>query len=151
MRWTFGLVALAIILGILWGVYKSAGGVSLSLGSEQDVKRRNRRRANATGLNPDPPDLSAILAIRDRRIAIVALAQSALAKAARSQGLIMQRSWTAREGLRKVAKSEPNISALRALVHAAERVHFGHHAISDQEFDALASGIRPIFGAAQNG
>ena len=144
-----GTIAVLIILGIAWVFYQSAGRVSLSLGPDRDFRRDGKRKKTDTTTLRDPPELSAILEIADRRIAIVALAQSALFKVAKNQGLILQRSWTARDSLRKIARSEPGIPALKALVMTAERVHFGHRDISEGEFDALVSGIRPVFGSPQ--
>ena len=141
------LVSVVVLGGIVLLVARNAGGISLAFGSNENATRNGGSRSGKPGAHDprDPADLASIIAISDRRRAIIALAQSALAKAATAQGMLLQRSWTGRDVLHRVRSGTQHFSALRAVVLASERVHFGRRDISDDEFVGHVDGLRPLF------
>ena len=95
-----------------------------------------------------PDNLDAIARIEDRRLALVTLAQSALICAVRENGLLLQRSWTARDAMRRLPQDMSHRHALRDLVTAGERVLFGGRDVSEADFQDHVDQIRPLFADA---
>jgi len=58
-----------------------------------------------------------------------------------ANGVWMQRSWTARDALRRVPSTQSRRDALQALVLASEFVQFGGRPVSE---DAFADHVRQI-------
>ncbi len=149
-RQVLGLIAVAVLGLVLYVTLRFSGSASLSGRSTKTDVHRPLRASTGNGAQTphEPTDLRAILSMNDRRDAIVALAQNALTKAARANDLLLQRSWTARDALGRLALPQDNMAALRALVHASERVHFGQRDISEEEFKAHVEAIRPLYSMA---
>ena len=95
-----------------------------------------------------PKTLQEIIANPDRRAALMALAQYALARVVTSNGLRLQRSWTVRDALRRLPSEQSYLSQLRALVLAAERVHFGGRDVTEDEFKAHLNATQPLLTEA---
>ena len=137
----------AVLLAIAYVFARFGGRISVSLGRDAENMVRERR-GNARGTGPlaaaVPSDLASILSLQDRREALVQLAQSALASAVSANGVLLQRSWTAREALRHLPAEQNHMSALYRLVHASERVHFGGRDVSEEEFQAHIADIKPL-------
>lgn len=89
-----------------------------------------------------------IVANPDRRAALVALAQHALARVVTKNGLRIQKSWTVRDALHRLPVDQSHMPQLRALVFAAERVHFGGRDVSEEEFNAHLAATRPLLTEA---
>ncbi|KMW60117.1 hypothetical protein AIOL_000269 [Candidatus Rhodobacter oscarellae] len=144
---TAGILLLITYLFMTFG-----GGISVSLGRAAENTTSGRRRRGSGGRHGDQPvlpdSLEAVLRIRDRREALVALAQAVLARTVGAQGVLMQRSWTARDALRRVPRNLEHREALQSLVLAGERVQFGGRDVSEEEFDAHVARIRPLFRRA---
>jgi Domain of unknown function (DUF4129) len=140
------LVASAALIGLALLVWRNAGSFTLSL--REDVQNVTRqRRATGLGLgaaNGPPADLATILAVQDRRRALVMLAQAALARATAANGVLLQPSWTMRDTLRHLPKAQPHLDALRGLVLFGERVLFGNRDVSEAEFQAQVDTVRPV-------
>jgi hypothetical protein len=145
------IVVTSVLLAAIGYLFiRYGGGISVSLRQQSQNPGRQRR-----GRRPDihregwkPGDLGSILNMRDRRMALVLLAQMALAKTVAANGVLLQPSWTARDALRRIPNGQPHLDALRDLVSAGERVQFGGRDVSEDEFDAQVSRIRPLIADA---
>ena len=78
----------------------------------------------------------------------MALAQYALARVVTANGLRLQKSWTVRDALRRLPADQSYLAQLRALVLAAEGVHFGGRDVTDDEFTAHLNATRPLLAEA---
>lgn len=144
-RLTIGLPALLILVAVIALFLRYGGGLSVSFG-------RMGEHAAGPGRGPElggseraaPAGLATILAIADRRAALVTLAEAALARAVTAHGLLFQNSWTGRDVLRHLPRTAPHWDDLRALVLASERAHFGGRDVSEEEFRAHLGRIRPL-------
>lgn len=145
-QWNVVMIALLAILVL--AILISLGRVGTSVSFRKAAK--NARRRATDGAEEDapeeqlPPDLDAILRQPDRQKALVRLSQFVLTRCLNANGILFKRSWTQREALRKLPKSLPHLSDLRALVLDSERVSFGRRKVSDSEFQAHISRIRPL-------
>ncbi|MEO1346385.1 MAG: DUF4129 domain-containing protein [Pseudomonadota bacterium] len=139
-------VSLAVLLGIAYLFLRFGGRFSVSLRADRDAGREVaavKREGSALGTVPD--NLDAIARIEDRRLALVTMAQSALIRALRENGLLLQRSWTARDAMRRLPQDMSHRHALRDLVSAGERVLFGGRDVSEADFQDHLDQIRPLF------
>ncbi|MCB1339306.1 MAG: DUF4129 domain-containing protein [Maritimibacter sp.] len=140
-----GLPAALILLAIVALFLRYGGGLSVSFRRPGEPAARARDRGASPGAGPHTPiGLGAILAIADRRAALVALAEAALTRAVAAHGLLFQKSWTGRDVLRHLPEAAAHRDALRALVLASERAHFGGRAVSEDEFHFHLARIRPL-------
>lgn len=141
------VVSAAVLLAIAYVFARFGGSISVSLGRDAGNTARARggaARSSGALSTAAPSSLASILRLQDRREALVQLAQSALAAAVSANGVLLQRSWTAREALRHLPAEQSHMSALRSLVHASERVHFGGRDVSEEEFQSHVDNIRPL-------
>jgi hypothetical protein len=140
------ILASALLIGVMLLVLQYGGNLTLSLQDDAQNPARSRRlRALHPLADGGPPaDLQAILATVDRRRALVMLVQAALARTVAANGVLLQSSWTMRDALRHIPKGQAHLDALRALVHAGERVLFGNRDVSEAEFQAHVATIRPL-------
>lgn len=147
-RLTIGLPALLILIAVIALFLRYGGGLTVSFGRVgENARGPGRGVAGGEGESAVPAGLGAILAIDDRRAALVTLAEAALARAVAAQGLLFQKSWTGRDVLRHLPRTAPHWDDLRGLVLASERVHFGGRDVSEDEFRAHVHRIRPLIEA----
>ncbi len=148
-----GIVAAVILIVILFFFFRFGGNMSVSLkGDAQNLARTPKSaRRKQQGIASLPNDLAAILSIQDRRQALVLLAQSALSRAITANGLLLQRSWTARDALRRLPREQQHLDALSDLVAAGERVHFGGRDVPEEMFRDHVARIKPLFRGVRNG
>lgn len=147
-RWTIGLI-MALVLGAIFYLFLRFGGnISVSLKRESGNISRNRPKGQ-----PDAPDwatrtgsLEDILRTSDRRLALIQLMRKALSTTVSANGILMQRSWTARDALRHLPSTQSHLDRLRELVLASERVQFGGRDVSEEEFRSHVDGCRPLLG-----
>lgn len=144
-----GWISVAVLIGIAFVFVRSGGAVSLSLGREAENASTATRIRESTAVIGDDPlaGFDAILAMGDRRDAIVALARRALSDCLAAQGTLPQRSWTARDALRRLRLPPESLSLLRALVLDSERVQYGNRPMTDDIFERHVNAIRPILSA----
>lgn len=138
--------SLAVLLSIAYMFLRFGGRFSVSLRGDQDADRdavQTEARVGALATVPD--SLDAIARIEDRKLALITLAQSALIRAVRDNGLLLQRSWTARDAFRRLPQDMLQRDALRDLVAAGERVLFGGRDVSEADFQSHLNQIRPLF------
>lgn len=145
-----GIFAAALLVGVGFLAYSYGGGFAISVkgDAENPARRARPTRMSQQAINQLPSDLATIVNMDDRREALIALAQSALARAVSANGLLMQRSWTARDALRRLPVDQLHRSVLADLVAAGERVHFGGRDVPEDVFDAYVTKIKPLFYAA---
>lgn len=144
------VISAAVLLLIVYVFARFGGNVTVSMGRDAENATRQRGKTpfdNRGSTHPVPGNLASILRLQDRREALVQLAQAALAAAISANGVLLQRSWTAREALRHLPADQSHLSALRSLVLASERVHFGGRDVSEEEFQSHVDEIRPLLQA----
>lgn len=146
----FGWVAAIILAAVIFLFVRFGGGISLSLRNAAE----NSATLQRTGM-PDaetserlPASFDAILDMPDRRTAIVELARRVLSDVMTREGTLQQKSWTARDALRRVKLPTEDMQPLRSLVLASERVQFGDRAISEDEFQTHLGAIQPLISRA---
>ncbi|MEL7343421.1 MAG: DUF4129 domain-containing protein [Pseudomonadota bacterium] len=141
------IISIAIISGVIAVVYFFGGQMGLSLGGAvKNAERDENGRAmpiNAFG-STLPKRLQDILEMQDRRAALMALAQYALARVITANGLRLQRSWTVRDALRRIPHEQSHLAQLRALVLAAEGVHFGARDVTEDDFNVHVKATQPL-------
>ncbi|MBM7066345.1 DUF4129 domain-containing protein [Actibacterium sp. 188UL27-1] len=141
-----------LIIGALVLIVARLGGASVvDLNAQpKDAKSKRRKKGNAPGGigSALPAELSQILQMTDRRAALLELMRTSLAKAADLHQIRLQRSWTARDALRRIPKDWPLHPPLHTVLVAAERAHFGGRDVSEDDFQAHVQDIAPLFAAA---
>jgi hypothetical protein len=142
------VLATALLIGVALLVLRGAGPFTLSLQGAAANPGRGRQAGGAAGMASagTPADLRAILAMTDRRRAVVMLAQAALARTVAANGLLFQPSWTMRDALRRIPRAQAHLEALRGLVLAGEGVLFGNRDVTEAEFQAQVAAVRPLMG-----
>lgn len=146
-RWQVNLVVALILIALIVFVAKNAGSISILSRRVGDADSASAANAPARphGRPELPKSLSTILANTNRREAIVQLARAVLARVANANGLLLQRSWTARDTLRRIPNEQSHLAAIRDLVLTSERVQFGGYPISEDEFKAHVDAAGPLF------
>ena len=143
---TTALIAGGVLFVILFLFYKFGGAGSLVLRSDVE----NAKRAKAGGKRQSasaPVDMQSfdgILRNPDRQQALISLAQLLIYKAVSANDLLLQRSWTARDVLRRMPKDSRYLPELSALVLKGELVHFGERDVSEEEFADFAARAKPL-------
>lgn len=149
---TFWIILSIVIIATLVLLFSRLGGASVvdftaqpQAGTSRRPKKDRRTGAAASTL---PAELSQILQITDRRAALLELMRTSLVKAADLHQIRLQRSWTARDALRRIPKDWPLRPPLQTVLTAAERAHFGGRDVSEDDFKAHVEQIAPLFAAA---
>lgn len=142
----FALITGAILIGIVALFLKFGSSGSLVL--RKDVQNPNRGQAEgrkaANNASLDMQSFDGILRNPDRQQALINLAQLLIYKAVSANDLLLQRSWTARDVLRRMPKNSSYLSELNALVLKGELVHFGERNVSEEEFADYAARAKPL-------
>lgn len=146
-RTTTFLLAAIVLLGITYLFVQYSGGLSVSLRSGDDAKgRRGDGQKGPASASPGRlAGLDAILAMQDRREALVALCRSLLARVVTAEGVLLHKSWTDRETLRRVPRDHPHRGALQELVFASERAQFGGRDVSEQDLKDHVDRLRTLW------
>jgi len=145
-RWTFGIIAGTVLAVLVYLFLRFGGNVAVSLRREAQnpVRKGLRNQPDAPAWAEKLNTLEEILRIEDRRRALVLLARKALATTVAENGVLMQKSWTARDALRHIPAQQMQLGALKALVMASERVQFGGRDVSEDEFREHVDGCRQL-------
>lgn len=143
------VLAVSIGIALCCVAFIAFGGsrVKISLGRRPDQDEAASEHQNTRNTPVALPDLESILAIPDRSAALVMLCQAGLAKALNGQGILPQRSWTARETLHHLPRQYPHRGALQSLVFASEQAQFGGREVSDEEFASHVGQVRRVWEA----
>lgn len=144
-RHFIGFLAVVLFVVIVASILWRSGALSVSLraGDERAAIAPRSTPVRTSDGDALPASLRAILQLSDRREAIIALAQRALADALHAKDILPQRSWTARDALRRLARNGADIEPLRHLTLTGEAVQFGTRDISEAEFTDHVARIRP--------
>jgi len=148
-RWTTGLI-MVLILGAIGYLFLRYGGnmaVSLKRDAANVGRDRPRGPVEAPAWATKTGSLEDILRISDRRQALIQLMRRALTVTVSANGILMQRSWTARDALRHLPATQSHLDHLRDLVLASERVQFGGRNITETEFRGHVDDCRPLLGS----
>ncbi|TYC70088.1 DUF4129 domain-containing protein [Stappia sp. BW2] len=142
-----GLIVGGILLAVAYLFLRLGGRLTVSLGREagNPDSTRPKIRGQAPVWAEKLAPLDEILRMQDRRRALVLLTQKVLATAIAANGILMQRSWTARDALRQLPESQGR-ELLRKLVTMAERVQFGGRDVSEDEFKDHVANCRYLLG-----
>lgn len=143
-------IAAIVLIGIGYLFWRFGGGISVSMRQhgENASSSRLQTRENREATGGPIGNLDEILSTRDRKTALVHLTRYVLAETVAAGGVLMQRSWTARDALRHVSGSEEKRKQLRALVLASELVQFGGRDVSEDAFQAHVAGCRAVLEGA---
>jgi hypothetical protein len=146
-RWIPGLIVGGVLLVVAYLFLRFGGRLTVSLGRDADNpdSTRPKIRGQAPVWAEKLAPLDEILRMEDRRRALVLLTQKVLATAIAANGILMQRSWTARDALRQLPESQAR-DLLRKLVTMAERVQFGGRDVSEDEFNDHVANCRYLLG-----
>lgn len=148
-RWTFMLIAGLVLAGLVFVVLRFGGNIAVTL--QKDAENPESRRGTGPQNTPDWAEklgsFNDIMRIADRREALILLTQKLLATLATTNGVLMQRSWTARDTLRNIPLADAQQSLLRTLVLNSERVQFGGRDVSEDEFRDHVSSCQQLLGA----
>ncbi|MEM9630147.1 MAG: DUF4129 domain-containing protein [Pseudomonadota bacterium] len=147
-RLATGLIAGVILALIVYLFLRFGGGIAVSL-KRDAVNAGSSRAAKRTAAPPWAEKLNSfdeIFRTADRRRALVMLTQKVLATAINANGILMQRSWTAREALQHLPQEQRKLDALRSLVLTSERVQFGGRDVTEEEFRDHFANSRQIVG-----
>ncbi|GAB4526711.1 MAG: hypothetical protein Tsb0019_28800 [Roseibium sp.] len=146
--WIVVAVAAALLAGLLYVFVRFGGRLSVSLGRDADNPSRGRSKDGheAPAWAERLGTLDDILRTGDRRRALVLLARKTLAATVSANGVLMQKSWTARDALKHIPETQLNLSALKNVVMASERVQFGGRDISEDDFRIHVDACRPLLG-----
>ncbi|MBN9673382.1 DUF4129 domain-containing protein [Roseibium aggregatum] len=147
-RWIAGLIAATILAALAYVVLRFGGTIAVSLRSDAQNPGSGRHRPDieAPAWASKLSSFDEILRMKDRRRALVLLTQKALAATVTANGILMQRSWTARDALRHIPEKQNRLDLLRTLVFRAERVQFGDRGVTEDEFQDHAARCRELLG-----
>ncbi|WP_235258071.1 DUF4129 domain-containing protein [Octadecabacter algicola] len=141
------LTAMLVLFGVVY-LFIVFGGrlpASFARNPEEGNKQGSTTPSGTPAKGRAPLQIDAILRMADRRLALVALCKSLLARLMSAEGVLLQDSWTDRDTLSRVPKNLSNRDALQALVHASERVQFGGRDVSEDEFNEHVARLRPLW------
>lgn len=147
-RWMVAAVVALVLLAVLALAARFGGVRAVSFARPPARGARGRTAAvspPASAAEPGPDSLEAIAGLADRRRALQVLMERALERAARANGRRLARSQTAREVLRGLPASWPQLPALQRIVRQAEVVRFGGRQLSEEAFRSCVEAARPIF------
>ncbi|MEL7114730.1 MAG: DUF4129 domain-containing protein, partial [Pseudomonadota bacterium] len=142
-----GLVMAVVVY--LFVKFGGAGSISFGRSPENAARAQHQHAARTEDGSGTPANLQAILRMSDRSEALVALSKYLLAHVIAAQGVLLQRSWTARDAMRRVPRDFSHRDALYRLVLASERVQFGGRHISEDEFSDHLAEVKPLFSGAK--
>lgn len=144
-----GLIAFAFLIAIAVLFFRFGGASRLALGSGPKAAERAARGEEGDSLFGDGQsrDLRAILKNSERRTALIELVQLLISKSVTANGLLLQRSWTARDVLRRLPKGLEYMPELRELVMIGERVHFRDQPVSEDDFKSFVTRAKPLLKA----
>lgn len=135
----------AILAGFAYALLRHGGFAGGAFGRGDGGNAARVRASTATFEEEAAPDLAAITALADPRAALIELTRLALMRAGAAHGLLLNRSWTARDVLRRLPADWAHLPALRALVREAELVHFGGRPIARETVVDHLAALSPLF------
>lgn len=147
------LIAGAILAGVIFLFLRFGGSMAVSLRPAAENAARTRRNAQVSDETAEEVALrpiKTILRMTDRGQALMLLSRALLAQVVEGNGLLFQRSWTARDALRRLPRTQPHLDEIKALVLASERVQFGNRAVSEEDFGNHVRAVSPLLKGAMS-
>ncbi|MEO0959268.1 MAG: hypothetical protein AAFY66_12545, partial [Pseudomonadota bacterium] len=138
------LIALVFLGSALAAISYAAQRPARGVRTARDPERTPTPAIAASGKVP-VQTLDAIDAIRDRALALSALAAAALGRIAGRNGSRLRQAWTLREALATIPESEPLHPQLAALVSSAEAARFGGRAIEEATYRQHRLAVAPLW------
>ena len=151
VRTIFTVVVTLVIFGIayLFAVYGGRLPVAfLPKPGEGGLGAKAGESSADEAPEQEPTTIAAILSMTDRREALLTLCRTLLVRTVADEGVLFQRSWTDREALRRIPMKFAHLEALRALVLASEKVHFGGRDVTEEELRMHLSRLEPLWRTA---
>lgn len=147
-RWHVQLIFWLLLAGLVYLIVRNSGGLNVSLRvAPRDAHRQSGAAPKPQADTPDvPQSLQAILGQKDRSLALIAMVHALLSHLSEQSGILRQRSWTARDTLRRLPGDQSYSAALRKMILASERAQFGNHSVSEEEFARHLAVARPLLG-----
>lgn len=140
------LITGGILFVVLFLFFRFGGASSVVLRREADNAKRDKTAAGR-GRKSAPVDMQSFEGIvnnPNRQQALINLAQLLIYKAVSANDLLLQRSWTARDVLRRMPRNSSYLPELSELVLKGELVHFGERKVSEEEFADYAARAKPL-------
>ncbi|WP_227272456.1 DUF4129 domain-containing protein [Roseobacter weihaiensis] len=140
------VISLIFLLGIIFFGVLFGGRLSVSFARQPDGETDTTQRVASGGPvgRPIQMGLQAIMAMPDRRSALIALCKTLLARVVASEGVLIQGSWTDRDTLRRIPRDHEQREVLTALVYDSERAQFGGRDVTEAEFQTYLGRLRPL-------
>lgn len=144
----FTAIAALVLIAVAIHIWRSGAAVSVSLRKRPGNAARDLRRSGSVDDDgaAEALQLSEILRMEDRNLALVELARRVLTDVAQQNGMHWQSSWTARDLLRRLPRDLRE--AMRPLVQVAEHVQFGDRHVAEEEFTFFAERARGLIQGA---
>ena len=137
-----GLVLCVVVF--LFLRFGASGGLVLRSDAKNPKRDTATRHKARSGSSLAGPSVENLLNNPDRQQALIGLAQQLIYRAVSANDLLLQRSWTARDVLRRMPKNSSYLPELSALVLKGELVHFGEREVSEEEFADFAARAKPL-------
>ncbi len=158
-RQTFGLTAgneiafvifFVVLFGFIYLLLPYVGGLPVSFSRQPDDESALSEEKSGFGQEDDPMQVGirTILNMPDRKRALILLCKNLLTQVVASEGVLVQRSWTDRDTLRRVPQDHAQREVLTALVYDCERVQFGGRNVSEDEFRSYLTRVQPLVSKA---
>lgn len=140
------LAAFCVLGAVLFIFWRFSPAVSVSLrpnaaNPERIIASLDTGVDAVAGANAD---LNTILNMANRQKAVMILSHKVLLHVVRTNGLLLQRSWTARDALRNLPGTQDGMEAIKELVLTSERVHFGNYEISQEDLDYFVEKAKAV-------
>lgn len=145
-QWIVALIAGGILAAVAYLFLRFGGGLAVSLKDDavNPGSKRLKGQPNAPAWAEKLGTFEEILRMKDRRRALVLMTQKVLTTIVAAHGILMQRSWTARDTLRHIPGKQEQLDRLRTLVMASERVQFGGRDVTEEEFQTHVASVRQL-------
>jgi len=137
-------IAFLAAIAVLFWRYGGASGLALRKGVQNPNRGTVALGSDLVDSTGAVTELGDILQNPDRQAALISLSQLLISNAVAANGLLLQRSWTVRDVLRRMPVNAAWLPELKDLVLLGERVQFRDQPVSEDDFQGFATRARPI-------
>lgn len=154
-RWFWVIFFSLLLAFLIFVIAKNSGAVNVSFKATNEKGRKTSGGTTdglAIGALSDQPlesFLERLMAMSDRREALILLVSRALELAAETNDIRLGRAQTARDVVRVLPKSWTHLPVIRRLVREAEIVHFGGRDVTEERWGDCLAAAKPIFAGAR--
>lgn len=146
------IITIALLALVAFLFFKYGGAIGLSARKEPDEGTRSRPELDQ-GLHDltavEVRGLAGVRAIKDRRRALIVLLKQVFQRAAEDNDMRIERSWTAREALRRIPEGWPHMATLASLARDTELAYFGGRTVDEDMFEAHLNAAKPVLAGAK--